>query len=345
MATPRQCDGAGKPNRDSVDPRYKQNVQPYYSYNCGAWREVINDPAAKMAPKAPSEMRLLTWNIDFLSGGGDIRMHAALNLLEQEIDNSSTGGPIVIMLQEMDLSDLQQIQASKWIRDRFYITDISNKNWADERYGTTTLVDKNLVIQQTFRTYYDSKFGRDALFVDIAVAPTLEPSSTMNDESSFRTLRIANTHLESLVASPPLRPAQVAAAAYHLQAPEVYAGILAGDLNAIEDFDRTLHVENELKDAYLALGGVEDAEGGYTWGYQSEEQSMRRFGPSRMDKILFCGGVRVGSLKRIGVGAKVEEGRRSELRGLTRGLEWITDHYGLMATVMIVHQQGEVVKL
>jgi hypothetical protein len=32
---------------------------------------------------------------------------------------------------------------------------------------------------------------------------------------------------------------------------------------------------------------------------------MEKFGPSRIDKVLFCRGIRVDGLKRIGVGAKV----------------------------------------
>jgi hypothetical protein len=51
-------------------------------------------------------MRLLTGNINVLSGGGDIRMHAALNLLKQEFDDNPISVPIVFMLQEMNLSDL-----------------------------------------------------------------------------------------------------------------------------------------------------------------------------------------------------------------------------------------------
>jgi hypothetical protein len=41
-----------------------------------------NSSSYKGYRKFPSVMRLLTWNIDILSGGGDIRMHAALNLLK-----------------------------------------------------------------------------------------------------------------------------------------------------------------------------------------------------------------------------------------------------------------------
>ena len=54
-----------------------------------------------------------------------------------------------------------------------------------------------------------------------------------------------------------------------MKAGDFGGSVLAGDLNAIEPFDRTLHLDNGLKDAYLELGGKEDSEDGYTWGQQA----------------------------------------------------------------------------
>lgn len=168
--------------------------------------------------------------------------------------------------------------------------------------------------------------GRDALFVDI--------------RDTTKCLRFCNTHLESLIAQPPLRPAQVELASWYLR--EVDAGVVAGDFNAIEGFDGRLHVENGLKDAYLENGGVEGEEGGWTWGMQSGEEG-RRYGCSRMDKVMFCGGVEVRGLERIGEGLKVrvdeegEEGEEAEEEvDLGRGERWVTDHLGLMADLHIL---------
>lgn len=56
------------------------------------------------------------------------------------------------------------------------------------------------------------------------------------------------------------------------------AGFWWGIFNAIQDFDRTLHEGNGLKDVYLEAGGIEGAEmegggvegeKGWTWGMQS----------------------------------------------------------------------------
>ncbi|OBT94348.1 hypothetical protein VE01_07743 [Pseudogymnoascus verrucosus] len=261
-------------------------------------------------------MRLLTWNLDAFHSGCEIRVHAALNLLKQEFDNTPKSLPIVFMLQEISLSGLRQIKASRWIQDSFHMADISDRYWADKRYGTTTLIYKRLSNEKVFRLYYDSKFGRD-----------------VKTSSIPKTLRIGNTHLESLVSNPPLRPAQFATSTRNLRAPWICAGILAGDFNAIQDFDRTLHNENKLNDAFLALGGLEDSVEGHTWGYQCAKVLMQRFGPSRMDKVLFCGEIRV------------DESRRNELSSLTGGLEWITDHYGLSAMLTILPDEGDTSKI
>lgn len=165
--------------------------------------------------------------------------------------------------------------------------------------------------------------GRDALFID------LDFSDGNNNAGNSR-IRLGNTHLESLVADPPLRPAQVALASRSLHDDTAQGGVLVGDFNAIQRFDRTLHVETDLKDAYLEAGGIEGdekegdgpgyekegggpgCEKGWTWGMQSREGQRERFGCSRMDKMLFCGGVRLENLERIGEGVKVPKGEVGE---------------------------------
>ena len=166
--------------------------------------------------------------------------------------------------------------------------------------------------------------GRDALFVDI--------------RDTTKCIRFCNTHLESLIARPALRPAQVKLATGYLH--DAGAGVVAGDFNAIEAFDVSLHVENGLKDACLEDGGVEGEEGGWTWGMQSGAEG-RRYGCSRMDKVMFCGEVEVGGLERIGERVKVrvdeewedEDEWEVDLEG---GERWVTDHLGLMADLHIL---------
>jgi len=250
-------------------------------------------------------------------------MAAALNHLKRLVSKGLGSQPTIIMLQEMCSSDLEQIQAAQWVQDSFFLTDTDNKQWLSPVYGTTTLIDRRLDVRQVFRVPVVSKFERDGLFVDIAL------------EDHDNVLRLCNVHLESLVADPPVRPLQLEAIAKWLQRNDVCAAALAGDCNAIEPFDRKLHTEYELQDAYLALGGEEDREEGHTWGDQVPDWEKRKFGKSRMDKVMFCGALEAKSLERIGVGVVVEEDAvRKQMKDAGR-LAYVTDHYGLMAELKL----------
>jgi tyrosyl-DNA phosphodiesterase 2 len=219
----------------------------------------------------------------------------------------------------MLVSDLQLLQSTTWVRENFCLTDIDDKYWESGYYGTVTLIDRRLPVKDVFRVHYTpTRMERDGLFVDI---------TTGKDQ----VLRFCNTHLESLVADPPLRPAQMTIAAQYLHAPTVQASFLAGDLNAIQPFDRILHSDNGLKDAYLEMGGKEDSDEGYTWGQQAQTNLRQRFGCSRMDKVFYSGGAIVKRFERIGVDVEVEAEEDKQLlieQGLDKG--WVTDHLGLM---------------
>jgi tyrosyl-DNA phosphodiesterase 2 len=89
---------------------------------------------------------------------------------------------------------------------------------------------------------------------------------------------------------------------------------------------------------------VEDTEESYTWGKQNPAWFAGRFPDARLDKVLFCGGVEVVRLERIGVGvvAKMafDGGDRGEEEdddddGDEEEEVWVTDHYGLEAEFLI----------
>ncbi|KAF3038575.1 hypothetical protein E8E11_007182 [Didymella keratinophila] len=313
---------------------YRPRQQGYF--DCGHDRIWRPAPSAQdiIPPRSvvnPKMIRLVSWNIDMLIPFGDERMAAALQHLDTIVASTPPDIAIVIFLQEMTPSDLGLVKSSAWIQDRFHITDTDNSSWLSPYYGTVTLVDTRLSISSVFRVPFLSKFDRDGLFVDIAL---FNPKPASSPDASQNLLRLCNVHLESLVANLPIRPHQVSAAAAYLRAPDVACALLAGDLNAIEPFDRTLHSENELQDAYLSLGGREDSEEGYTWGYQVPAAMRQKFGCSRMDKILFCGDMEVRSFERIGVGVKVAEDLRGEVREAGEE-EWVSDHYGVMGDFRI----------
>ncbi|KAH7082608.1 Endonuclease/exonuclease/phosphatase [Paraphoma chrysanthemicola] len=307
---------------------YVPRQQSYWAAGAnGSWQS-ISPPGAPTISSLESvintrAIRLISWNIDVLVPFAEERMCAALQHLDQVVSASPPDVAVVVFLQEMGQSDLQQIHESQWIKQRFNITDIDNDNWLSPLYGTTTLVDRRLRIQSVFRVPWITKFDRDGLFVDIA----LSDAKSSGDEA--KVLRLCNTHLESLVADPPVRPLQLAAAAEYLNKVEVSCALLAGDLNAIQPFDRTLHRENGLNDTYLILGGKEDSDDGYTWGQQVPQWMKDRFGCSRMDKILYHGNVLPKKFERIGMGIKVAEDVRAEVEKEIDG-GWVTDHYGVM---------------
>lgn len=170
--------------------------------------------------------------------------------------------------------------------------------------------------------YIPSPKGRYALFVDL-------PVEGGGDAGDGGVVRVCNTHLDSL---PPSRNHQMAIAGHYLHEDGVAAGLVAGDLHAVEKFDETLHRENGLKDAYLELRGVEDGEDGSTRVYMHRKSPRKMFGISRMDKVLFRGTIEVKSLERFGEGVVLEG---DEAR--------VVDRLGLKAELVVgkVEEEGK----
>ncbi|ODM20980.1 hypothetical protein SI65_04033 [Aspergillus cristatus] len=105
--------------------------------------------------------------------------------------------------------------------------------------------------------------------------------------------------------------------------PTPHAAILAGDLNANSPEDQPLPAQNNLQDAFLA-----------------PVHEREQFGCSRMDKVLFCGGVEVESLRRIGEGVEAwveylqwSDDEEDEETGENVS---VTDHLGLEAVFRLV---------
>ena len=308
---------------------YDPRQQDYYLMSSkGTWQPA----SANQTPTSNHSLlalhgrrvRLISWNIDVLIPFARERMSAALNHLNHLVSSTPQDVATIIFLQEMGVSDMVQIRESAWVKQRFNLTEVDENNWLSPHYGTTTLVDRRLQIDSVFRVPWYSKFDRDGLFVDISLSNSTEP------DAEKRIMRVCNVHLESLVADPPVRPIQLATARQHLAQSTVSSGIIAGDFNAIQPFDRTVHTENNLTDAYLQCNKTVDEEDGYTWGYQVPQALRNRFGCSRMDKILYTGSIRAERFERTGIDVKVakEHGEKMRKEG---HLEWVTDHYGVMA--------------
>ncbi|KAF7118598.1 hypothetical protein CNMCM5793_008132 [Aspergillus hiratsukae] len=158
----------------------RANPQPFYHYINNTWTpirrstDIPKNPSTSNFYEHPSKnvprIRLTTWNIDFQTSMGRERMAAALEYLShQHSTQHDEQTPSIIFLQEMVESDLQLIQEAGWVQERFFITDISSDHWRGS-YGTTTVIDKRLVVTGVFWVpYSSSRMERDGLFVDVDV--------------------------------------------------------------------------------------------------------------------------------------------------------------------------------
>ncbi|KAI1458138.1 Endonuclease/exonuclease/phosphatase [Annulohypoxylon moriforme] len=316
----------------------KRHPQSYYAFDDLTSSWVARSPATdgsrgSTTSVSITNIALYTWNIDFMLPFAEARMKSALAYLGDLINPKHlppTTAP-VIFLQECTPSDLTTIAATPWVRERFHFTDVDHSNWATTHYGTTVLVDSRLLITAAFRVHYSkTRMDRDGLFVDVSF-PAKPPAA------SSKKVRLCNTHLESMAFEPPFRPFQMQLVAGYMHEEQVHAALAAGDFNAIQPFDRTLHADNNLKDAFLEFGGKEDTDEGFTWGQQAATKLREQFGCSRMDKIYFCGDAKLVKFQRFGEDVLVDgEKEGKEIVELGFEKPWVTDHLGVMAEVEIV---------
>ncbi|GAP89380.1 putative endonuclease exonuclease phosphatase family protein [Rosellinia necatrix] len=312
--------------------------QPYYAFDSARSSWVSKSPSPDGAHDEESaeitNIAVYSWNIDFILPFAEARMKPALAHLHELVSSKDlppSTAP-VIFLQECTPSDFATITAQPWVRERFHITDLDHAHWATTQYGTTTLADARLPVAAVFRVHYSrTRMDRDGLFVDV--------------RAGGRRVRLCNTHLESMAFDPPFRPAQMELVARHMHEARVDVAVAAGDFNAIQPFDRSLHGANDLRDAFLEAGGREDTDDAYTWGQQAATALRDRFGCSRMDKVYYCCGAadaaRLVRFARFGrdVMAEGEEVRR-EIVALGFERPWVTDHLGVMAEIAVVPPQS-----
>ncbi|KAK4228488.1 5'-tyrosyl-DNA phosphodiesterase [Podospora fimiseda] len=306
--------------------------QPYYTFLNDVWKPVSSssslDKPTSQDDTSQSEFlfSILSWNIDFQREFSEPRMKAALNHVHSLLLNNTPN--TIIVFQEMEEVDLRIIQQQQWVRDGFWMTDLTKMMFWGlmKQKGTVMLISKSLNIKNVFRVHYDNtEMQRDGLFVDVELC-------------NGRLLRVCTTHLESLRAKIPKRLGQMTTTAKYLKQADV--GVVAGDMNAIQDFDSELPKENGLKDAYLESGGVEGDEG-MTWGQMAFKIQRKQFGLTRMDKVLYCG--RWAELKGFGwfgegVEVEGEDEKREMMEELGEELErpWVTDHLGVRGDFRIV---------
>jgi len=132
-----------------------------------------------------------------------------------------------------------------------------------------------LMLGRVSRVALPSKYGRDALCVDII--PQTAPGTVF---------RLINVHLDSLWDTLHYRAQQMEILADVLSEPGCGGGIIAGDFNAISPEDDGLVDKNKLADAWVALHGRAGPDGA-TWGVGVERRDG--LGPGRLDKVAMMG--------------------------------------------------------
>ena len=297
-----------------------------------SWQPIQSDPGQAGFGRGRL-LRIVSWNIDFMTIGRGRRAEAAMNHLKDRFGMSPL--PLVIMLQEVHSQSLTSLLAHPWVRENFALSNIE----APERYFTIMMVSKNLQSRKWFRMPLFSAMRRDALIVDIPISASGEKPGQLS-----QILRLCTTHLESLYEpeGSEKRPLQLAQISALLKAPptpctRIVAGLLGGDMNPMTPVDFASHRAKDV-DLYdiweetppppipslkpfqkdLTFGRAR----GNTWGYQSNKANCRK----RMDKFFYTGSMDMvalnevqditGKVGRLGIGVKTRvEALETELKG------------------------------
>ncbi|KAF3907131.1 hypothetical protein ABW21_db0204830 [Orbilia brochopaga] len=303
------------------------HILPIHAFDSDekTWKSIQNTGELNRHIEPRSNFALITWNVDFMSPEPENRIEAALSYLRSLLVSGGPSkpdaiSPAIIVLQEINHSMVKSLAENEWVQQHFYVTDISTDSgiWTKSHYGTVTLVDRRIPVKTVLRLHYDSDMNRDCLFVDV------EAASSHNSQTV--TVRVGNTHLESLVPPTPMRLNQIKLAGrFVLHDSNVYTGLIAGDMNPIDPFDAYLPVEVGLQDAYLDGGGTEDNPAGHTWGYQEAQESP--YPKRRFDKIFYAPGGRMTVEQVAVIGAGQKTTKQPEV--------FISDHFGVFGNIRI----------
>ena len=299
-----------------------------YAYDASTDRfePTPSSSATTVTAKPLTSLRILTWNVDYAAPHPAGRILALIAYLSTFIPI-----PDILLLQETHPAALGQLLENSWIRLNYAATDTSLPAHS-QKYGTVTFLNLELApaAKCAFRLpFKKSVMGRDALFLDLRI---VRPPNAAMHGSLGGILRIGNTHLESLAGwGEQARRVQLQEVMTALRMTGVFAGLVAGDTNAICASDVHLPKECAAADLWLMQAdGIESGMDGSgdTWGFQPPCE----FPPGRLDKILVArkeGGAG-GAIMLVGEGVRVVG---KDLR--TKDGEWVSDHCGLMADVCL----------
>ncbi|KAG6817785.1 hypothetical protein H0H87_003193 [Tephrocybe sp. NHM501043] len=234
---------------------------------------------------------LISWNIDAFSSRAVSRAKLILgHILE------GPKSPDIIFLQEVTPDVCTSLLNDARVRASFLVTDAEDQtSFKKVPFATMMLLssnrfasslgsqkisdgiagDERLMFEHISRMALPSKYGRDALCVEI-ISPTA-PGAVF---------RLINVHLDSLGDTLQYRAQQMEILANVLREPGCSGGIIAGDFNAISPEDDGLIDKNKLVDAWVALHGRADPDGA-TWCVGVKRRDG--LGPGRLDRVAMMG--------------------------------------------------------
>ena len=247
----------------------------------------FSHPAADAIGSNKQSLSITSWNIQASLPGPVPRSKLVLDRILKGPKFSD-----IIHLQEVTSSVRQSLLDDPRVRSGFLTTDAEDNTsfkrvsfatmtlLSNKRFGSPLLDEEDegeggkLMLDSVFRMQLPSRYGRDALCVDVT-APA----------ASGAVFRLLNVHLDSLD-SHFRRTLQVGRLADLLREPGSKGGIIAGDFNATLPEDHELVDKNELLDAWVALHGSTGSDGA-TWGVGVEPKGRRKAG--RLDKVVMSG--------------------------------------------------------
>ncbi|CAG8397303.1 unnamed protein product [Penicillium salamii] len=207
---------------------------------------------------SPSDLVLLTWNIDATSSRAQDRVAEIITFvtnLDPKVD--------VIFFLEVSKPALQQFLGDSRIRSSWISSECDDTAWGKQSFATITLMPKARFantdpgavpplhsLGPIWRLKYPSCFDRYALCCDIFIPSASDPELASKASSTTR-LRLINVHLDSLPIQPFYRPQQISIISSYLHA--TGCGVVAGDLNLVLEEDNSLVDKNNLADAWVAL--------------------------------------------------------------------------------------------
>ena len=261
----------------------------------------------------PLSFSLLTYNVYFDQRGRQVRHPALLEILKAR-------SPDVVFFQEVEQSLFFFLTASSHIRSNYIISDTTFMG----EYGVIALLHKKcpFSIRRIYREDLGGIMGRDGLLLEL-MPPSNYPQNL---------IRLCSTHLESLNHAETRKRQLTTLSKFIVGGSRPpHFGLVAGDFNSIMKHEHDIPRQLGMTDAWMDLYPTATLAESATLG-PTQFQTVRKYPPSRLDKIVYWGRGRVTKIELVGremLGTAVDPKNGKEVR------IFVSDHLGMLAHVDI----------